>query len=93
MIIHMSIHSPKPGMEQDPIDSMHRFDAAGAGRPGFIEAKTLRNARSGRLVGMARWEDEACWSAGVEAMRTAVADDPFAEWEDGETEGFFLAEV
>jgi len=26
-------------------------------------------------------------------MRAAVADDPFDEWEDGETEGFFLEEV
>jgi len=93
MIIHMSIHTPKPGKEQDLIASMHRFGAAGAGQPGFIEARTLRDTRSGHLVGMARWEDEASWRAGVEAMRTAVAEDPFDEWEDGETEGFFLEEV
>ena len=60
---------------------MHRFGAAGNGQPGFIEAKTLRDNRSGRLVGMARWEDEASWRAGVEAMRAAVEDDPFDEWE------------
>ena len=42
MIVHMSIHTPKPGKEQDLIDSMHRFGAAGAGQPGFIEARTLR---------------------------------------------------
>jgi len=93
MIIHMSIHAPRPGKEQDLIASMHRFGAAGAGQPGFIDAKTLRDARSGRLVGMARWEDEASWRAGVEAMRAAVAADPFDEWEGGETEGFFLEEV
>lgn len=29
MLIHMSIHTPKPGKEQDLIASMHRF---GAGR-------------------------------------------------------------
>jgi len=93
MIIHMSIHAPKPGKEQDLIDSMHCFGAAGAGQPGFIEAKTLRDKRTGRLVGMARWEDEASWRAGVEAMRAAVADDPFDEWEADATEGFFLEEV
>jgi len=41
---------------------------------------------------MARWEDEASWGAGVEAMRAAAAV-PFDEWEDGATEGFFLEEV
>ena len=93
MIVHLSIHTPKPGKEQDLIDSMHRFGAAGAGRPGFIEAKTLRDARSGRLVGMARWEDEASWRAGVEAMRAAVEDDPFQDWEAAETESFLLEEA
>jgi heme-degrading monooxygenase HmoA len=93
MIIHMSIHTPKPGKEQDLIASMHRFGAAGAGQPGFIEALVLRDTRDGRLIGMARWEDEASWRAGVEAMRAAVADGPFDAWEEGETEGFFLEEV
>ena len=93
MLIHMSIHTPKPGKERDLIASMHRFGGAGAGQPGFIEAHTLRDIRSGRLVGMARWEDEASWRAGVETMRAAVADDQLDEWEDGDTEGFALEEV
>ena len=74
MIIHMSIHTPRPGKEEDLIASMHRFGAAGAGQHGFIEGLVLRDTRSGRLVGVARWEDEASWRAGVEAMRAAVAD-------------------
>ena len=93
MIIHMSIHTPKPGREGDLIASMHRFGAAGAGQPGFIEAKMLRDTRSGRLIGMARWEDEGSWRAGVEAMRAAVEEDPFDDWEAAETEGFLLEEV
>jgi heme-degrading monooxygenase HmoA len=93
MIVHLSIHTPKPGKEQDLVDSMHRFGGAGAGQPGFLEAKTLRDKRSDRLVGMARRDDEASWRAGVEAMRAAVADDPFDAWEAAEVEGFFLEEV
>ena len=42
---------------------------------------------------MARWEDEASWRAGVEAMRAAVEDDPFDEWEAVDTEGLLLEEV
>ena len=93
MIVHLSIHTPKPGKEQDLIDSMHRFGAAGAGQPGFIEAKTLQDKRTGRLVGMARWEDEVSWRGGVEAMQAVVADDPFAEWEAEATESFLLEEA
>jgi heme-degrading monooxygenase HmoA len=90
MIIHMSIHTPKDGKDQDLIDSMHRFGAAGKGQPGFIEGLTLRDQRSGRLVGMARWEDEASWRAGVEAMGAAVENDPFDEWEAAKVESFLL---
>ncbi len=93
MIIHLSIHTPRPGKEDDLIASMHRFGAAAEAAPGFIDAKVLRDRRSGRLIGMARWEDEASWRTGVEAMRAAVADDPFEEWEAEEAEGFFLDEV
>jgi heme-degrading monooxygenase HmoA len=93
MIVHLSIHTPKPGKERDLIDSMHRFGAAGVGQPGLVDVKTLRDKRSGRLIGMACWEDEASWRAGAEAMRAAVADDPFDEWEAAEVEGFFLEEV
>jgi heme-degrading monooxygenase HmoA len=93
MIVHLSIHTPRPGKEQDLIDSMHRYGAAGEGQPGLIDVKTLRDRRTGRLIGMARWQDEASWEAGVKAMRAAVADDPFDDWEDAEVEGFWLEEV
>jgi heme-degrading monooxygenase HmoA len=93
MIVRMSVHTPKPGKEQALIESMHRYGAAGAGQPGFIDATTFRDTLTGRLVGMARWQDEASWLAGVAAMRAAVADDPFDEWEAAEVEGFRLEEV
>jgi heme-degrading monooxygenase HmoA len=86
----MSIHTPKPGKERDLSASMQRYGAAGSGQPGLIDVRTLRDRHTGRLVGMARWEDEASWEKGVEAMRAAVKDDPFDEWEDAEVEGFLL---
>jgi heme-degrading monooxygenase HmoA len=93
VIVHLSIHRPRPGREQELIDSMHRFGAAGAGQPGFIDARTLRDVRSGRLVGIARWQDEASWRDGVEAMRDAVGDDPFDQWELSDPESMLLVEV
>jgi hypothetical protein len=53
MIVHMSIHTPRPGKERDLIASMHRYGAAAEGQPGFIEARALRDRETGRLIGMA----------------------------------------
>jgi heme-degrading monooxygenase HmoA len=93
MFVHLSIHQPKPGREQDLIESMHRFGAAAAGAPGLREVHTLKDLRGGRLVGLAIWEDEESWRRGVEAMRAAVADDPLDEWEEHDPEGFALVEI
>ena len=49
--------------------------------------------RSGRLIGMARWADEAAWRVGVRALRAAVTDDPFDEWKEDATEGNYLEEL
>jgi heme-degrading monooxygenase HmoA len=92
MFVHLSIHHPRKGREQELIDSMHRFGAASRGAPGFREAHTLRDAASGTLVGLAVWDDEASWRDGVEAMRAAVADDPFEKWEERDPEVFHLTE-
>jgi len=93
VFVHVSIHQPRPGCEQDLVDSMHRFGAAAQGARGFREAHTLKDLKSGRLVGLARWEDEASWRDGVEAMRAVVEDDPFEEWEEREPEVFALTDV
>ena len=37
-----------------------------------VQRRTQSRARPG-LVGMARWEDEASWEAGVEAMRAGIS--------------------
>jgi heme-degrading monooxygenase HmoA len=93
MFVHLSIHHPRKGREQELIDSMHRFGAAARGVPGLREAHTLRDTDGETLVGLAVWEDEVTWRAGVEAMHAAVADDPFEEWEERDPEVFHLTEV
>jgi hypothetical protein len=93
MIVHMSVHSPKPGREQELIASMQPCGAAGRTQPGLIDVRTSLDGRAGRLISMARREDEASREAGVEVMRAAVADDPFDEWEAAAVDGFFLEEV
>jgi heme-degrading monooxygenase HmoA len=93
VFVHLSVHYPRPGREQDLADSMRRFGEAAEGVRGFREAHTLKDLKSGRLVGLALWEDEQSWRDGVEAMRAVVADDPFDEWEEREPEVFALTDV
>jgi heme-degrading monooxygenase HmoA len=92
LFVHVSIHHPKPGKEQELIASMHRFGAAGSGVDGLISVHTLQDRDAGVLVGLALWESREKWEAGAGAMRAAVADDPFEEWES-DVSGFRLEEV
>jgi heme-degrading monooxygenase HmoA len=93
MIVHLAIHTPKPDHIDDLIASMHRFAAAGTGQAGLIEAHTMRDARSGKLVGLAIWESREAFDRGVEAMRAAVEDDPFPDWEEGVPDVYLLEDV
>ena len=94
MLVHLSIHPPKPGREQELIDSMHRFGRGDGGAfPGLREALTPRDRESGTLVGLSMWESEEAWRAGVPRMRAAVEGDDFAAWEDGPPEVYLLDPV
>ena len=71
MIVHMSIHTPKPGKEQDLIDSDAPVWRCRPGQPGFDRARrTLRDKRSGRL--------DRAWRAGRTRRRGAPASRPCA---------------
>jgi heme-degrading monooxygenase HmoA len=94
VFVHLSIHRPKPGKESDLIDSMHRFGQANDSPiPGLREAHTLRDRETGTLVGLAIWESEDAFRAGVPGMRAAVQSDDFDAWEDGRPEVYLLDPV
>jgi heme-degrading monooxygenase HmoA len=93
MIVHMTIHYPKQGAEAALTDSMHRYGAALKDAPGLISVHTLRDERSGALVGLALWETEEARQASIHLARAAVANDPFDQWESRDVQGFLLEEV
>jgi heme-degrading monooxygenase HmoA len=93
MFVHLSIHYPRPEHEADLIASMHRFGAAAAGAPGLVHAAVLKDAASGRLIGLMIWTSRAAWQEGVERSRAVVAGDDFDLWEERDPEGFLLDEV
>lgn len=93
MLVHLSIHRPVPGKEQDLIHSMRRFGEADGDLPGLREVLTLRDRESGALVGLSMWDSEEAFRAGVERMRAAVEGDDLLEWEQGLPEVYVLDPV
>jgi heme-degrading monooxygenase HmoA len=93
MVISISIHHPRPGKEELLIDSMHRYGAAARTQAGLVEVHTLKDARTGTLVGLAVWESEAAKNAAQTALWEAVKDDDFDDWESEPISGYLLEEV
>ena len=93
MIAHVAIHTPNPESADELIASMKRFAAAGRSQQGLQEVHTMRDARSGKLLGLALWETREAFDRGVQAMRNAVEDDPFPEWEDTSPEVYFIEDI
>lgn len=93
MFVQLAIHTPIPGKEAEIIDSMHRFGAAMRDQPGLQRTHTLRDQKTGRLVGLAIWDTREQWIAARPLMQAAVQNDPFQEWENEPPEVFFLEEV
>jgi heme-degrading monooxygenase HmoA len=93
MIAHIAIHTPNPESVDELIASMERFAAAGRSQPGLQEVHTMRDAKSGTLLGLALWETREAFDRGVQAMRAAVDDDRFPEWEDSPPEVYVFEDV
>ncbi|HEX2910580.1 MAG TPA: hypothetical protein VH186_07205 [Chloroflexia bacterium] len=93
MFIHMSIHHPRPGKEELLVDSMHRFGAAMQGQPGLQQVFTLRDSRTGQLVGLAIWDSKEEMLKARPAMEEAVKDDDFDAWEAEPVISYALEEV
>ena len=93
MLAHLAIHTPRPERIDDLIASMQRFAAAARSQAGLQEVHTMRDAESGKLLGLAIWESREAFDQGVQSMRTAVENDPFLEWEDTIPEVYLFEDV
>jgi len=93
MMFHVAIHRPKPEFEQVLVDSMHRFGAAARTQAGLREVHTLRDTRSGVLVGLAVWESATALEAARPALAAATETDDFEAWVLEPVQVFLLEEV
>jgi heme-degrading monooxygenase HmoA len=93
MFVSIAVHRVKPGAEQLMIDSMHRYGAAAQAAGGIRQTFTLRDERSGALVGLAIWDSEEAYAAAGQALVEAVSGDDFASWHEGEWQIYHCTEV
>ncbi len=93
MFVSLAIHRPKPGKENNLIESMRRFRKIMLEAPGVISVNALQDKEAGVLVGLAIWDSEESRAAVIEKVREAIANDPFEEWEDNPPEMYNLTEA
>ena len=94
MFVQLSIHRVRPGQEEFLIDSMHRFGNSIKSQPGLQSVFTLKDPKTGNLVGLAIWDSEESMIAARPLMAEAVKDDDFEAWEEaGSPTTYRLEEV
>jgi heme-degrading monooxygenase HmoA len=93
MYVVISIHHPRKEHETALIDSMHRYGAAARTQKGLRTVHTLRDKKTGVLVGLAVWENEEARRAADGALSAATRGDDFDTWESEPITGFALEEI
>jgi len=72
----------KPDKEAEMIETMKRFGRAMGGHPGFRQTYSLKDPKSGALVGLAIWDSQDALAAARPAMGQALAGVDFSQLED-----------
>lgn len=89
--LFLAIHHPTPEHAADLIDAMARFGDRLEAMPGMLQASAWRDGE--RIVAISMWDSPEAFMAAGPAMATAVADVPFADWEERPRELFRLDEI
>jgi heme-degrading monooxygenase HmoA len=90
VITHLVIHYPHPQYRADMLASMHRVDAAAAGKPGLIRINGWSELAGDRLVGISIWESMEAFRAAADEIFAVAENDPFDLWTASPAESMFL---
>ena len=93
MFVNISVHRIRPGKEALMIDSMRRFGEAAQKAGGIQRIHTLKDERSGALVGLAIWDSREAYEAAGPALMAAVEGDDFDDWREGPWASYHCVEV
>jgi len=66
------------------IDSMRRYGEAARAAGGIERIHTLKDERSGALVGLAIWHSKEAYEAAQPALIKAVEGDDFSAWHEAD---------
>jgi len=92
MFVNISVHRVKPGKESPMIDSMRRYGDA-AKSSGVRSVHTLRDEKSGALVGFAIWDSKEAYEAAGPALMKAVENDDLDDWHEEQWQTFHCVEA
>ena len=93
MPIAIAIHHPKPEHREEWVTLMRQAGEAANGVPGLIGSiDGYRDTRSGRLVGVSRWESMEALEAGVAGVKK-MSDEADQRWGELATEVLVLSEI
>jgi hypothetical protein len=93
VFVLISVHKPRPDKEKFLIDSMHRYGEACRKHKGLVFVETLKDARTGELVGLAVWDSEVSYMAAKPDLAKATEGDDFDAWESVPVRGHRLTPV
>jgi quinol monooxygenase YgiN len=79
--LYLALHYPKPEHMDDLLAAMQRLNLALQGAPGLLQIGAWREESGPRIVAISLWESQAAFQAALGRIASAVADVPFAEWE------------
>ena len=80
MFVNISVHRIREGNESLMLDSMHRYAAAARKAAGLREVYSLRDERTGALLGLAIWDSQEAYEAASATIMEAVAGDDLDAW-------------
>jgi len=79
MFVAIAIHHVTPEHTDDMLAFMRRVIERTAGSPGLIDFEACRDVVSGALAGYSRWDSQAAFEAGLEAI-TSLRDEREPKW-------------
>lgn len=68
MFVAIAIHHASPDHVEDFVAFMHRVIETVGHPPGLVDFDGYRDTRTGRLVGLSRWESKAAFEAALQSI-------------------------
>ncbi len=81
MFLNYVIHYPKPEKEALLVHAMQLFGEIVKSQPGIIFVNAFKDTEKGTVMAISIWETQEALQAALPAMREALKDVPFDEWE------------